>query len=86
MQFLSVKLLTAGFIIMVVFFLGIREQAGVGEKQFLKSMIPHHAAAILMGKEAAVNDPEIKELIKNIITSQQLEIEQMKAKLNQLDK
>ncbi len=86
MQFLSVKLLTAGFIIMVVFFLGIREQAGVGDKQFLKSMIPHHAAAILMGKEAAVNDPEIKELIKNIITSQQLEIEQMKAKLNQLDK
>ncbi|MFV7236588.1 DUF305 domain-containing protein [Flavobacterium sp. ZB4R12] len=48
--------------------------------------MPHHAAAILMGKEASVTDPEIKELIKNIITSQQAEIDQMKAKLKELNK
>lgn len=79
-------LFAIGFILLVAFFLGIRQQAAVGDKQFLKSMIPHHAAAILMGKEASVTDPEIKELIKNIITSQQTEIEQMKAKLKELDK
>ena len=79
-------LFVTGFILLVAFFLGIRQQAGVGDKQFLKSMIPHHAAAILMGKEASVTDPEIKELIKNIITSQQAEIEQMKAKIKELDK
>jgi uncharacterized protein (DUF305 family) len=39
-----------------------------------------------MGKESSVTDPEIKELIKNIITSQQAEIDQMKAKLKELDK
>ena len=83
---LNLILFATGFILLAAFFLGIRQQVAVGDKQFLKSMIPHHAAAILMGKEASVTDPEIKELIKNIITSQQAEIEQMKAKLKELDK
>ena len=83
---LNISLVVAGFIGLILFFTGIRQQAAVGDKEFLKSMIPHHAAAILMGKEASVTDPEIKELIKNIITSQQAEIEQMKVKLKELDK
>ena len=58
----------------------------VGDKQFLKSMIPHHAAAILMVKEAKLSDPEIIELGQEIIASQEAEIEQMKAKLKGLDK
>lgn len=49
-------------------------------------MIPHHVATILMGEEESVTDPEIKGLIKNIITNQHAEIEQMKAKLKELDK
>lgn len=68
------------------FYQGIRQQAAVGDKQFLRSMIPHHASAILMGEKAKVTDPEIKQLIQNIITSQQKEIDQMKAKLEQLSK
>lgn len=83
---LNYILLGAGLILLIVFFMGIRQQTAVGDKQFLKSMIPHHAAAILMGKEASVTDPEIKELIGNIITSQQAEIDQMKSKLKELDK
>lgn len=83
---LNISLVVTGFIALILFFAGIRQQTAVGDKEFLKSMIPHHAAAILMGKEASVTDPEIKELIKNIITSQQAEIEQMKAKLKELDK
>lgn len=83
---LNISLLVTGFIALILFFAGIRQQTAVGDKEFLKSMIPHHAAAILMGKESSVTDPEIKELIKNIITSQQAEIEQMKAKLKELDK
>ncbi|RTY89838.1 DUF305 domain-containing protein [Flavobacterium sp. GT3R68] len=82
----NISLITIASIGLILFFIGIRQQIGVGDKQFLKSMIPHHAAAILMGKEASVTDPEIKELIKNIITSQQAEIDQMKAKLKELDK
>lgn len=83
---LNYILLASGLILLIAFFTGIRQQTAVGDKQFLKSMIPHHAAAILMAEEASVTDPEIKELIQNIITSQQAEIDQMKAKLNELDK
>jgi hypothetical protein len=83
---LNISLIFTGCIALILFFSGIRQQVAVGDKQFLKSMIPHHAAAILMGKEASVTDPEIKELIKNIISSQQAEINQMKAKLKELDK
>ena len=83
---LNIIIMITGCILGIGFYAGIRQQAGVGDQQFLKSMIPHHAAAILMGNEASVTDPEIKELIKNIITSQQVEIDQMKAKLKELDK
>jgi uncharacterized protein (DUF305 family) len=59
----------------------IRTQAGVGDRQFLRSMIPHHAGAILMCEKAPVGDAEIKALCKQIVASQDAEIRQMKAKL-----
>jgi uncharacterized protein (DUF305 family) len=65
----------------VVFFAGIRQQAGVGDSQFLRSMIPHHASAILMCGEAPIGAPDIKKLCESIIMSQQAEIDQMKAML-----
>src|SRR6187401_1139828 len=49
---LNVVILAVSFIALIGFFLGIRYQASVGDKQFLKSMIPHHAAAILMAGKA----------------------------------
>jgi hypothetical protein len=73
-------------LLLVGFFLFIRQQTGVSDKQFLKSMIPHHGGAILMCEGADLKDPEIKELCKNIKESQQREIDQMKAKLEQLKK
>jgi uncharacterized protein (DUF305 family) len=83
---LNIILLSAGVAGMVIFFLCIHQQAGVKDKQFLKSMIPHHAAAVLMVEKASLTDPEIKELANKIITSQQAEIRQMKDKLKELDK
>lgn len=62
----------------------IRAQAGVGDKQFLRAMIPHHSAAILMCREADIKDAEIAALCKNIIDSQQKEIDQMEAILKRL--
>lgn len=70
---------------LVAFFFAIRQQTAVGDKEFLKSMIPHHAAAILMVKEAKLSDPENQQLAKDIITSQQAEIDQMKAKIKELE-
>ncbi|MBL7841945.1 MAG: DUF305 domain-containing protein [Cyclobacteriaceae bacterium] len=82
---LNLVLLVLGIIGLTAFYVCIREQAAVGDKQFLKSMIPHHAAAILMVEETPLTDPEIRELASKIITSQQAEIEQMKAKLKELE-
>jgi uncharacterized protein (DUF305 family) len=69
----------------VAFFAFIRWQTGVADRQFLRSMIPHHAGAILMCEQAPIRDPEIKKLCGDIIKGQQAEIDQMKAKLRQLN-
>ena len=58
-------------------FLAIRNQSAIGDDQFLRSMIPHHAGAILMCQQASLTDAEIKALCSGIIESQQREIDQM---------
>ena len=68
----------------LVFFLLIRQQVAISDKQFLRSMIPHHAGAILMCEQASIVDPEIKELCETIISGQQTEIDQMNAILQRL--
>ena len=60
-------------------FLAIRRQAVVADRQFLRSMIPHHSAAVLMCEQASISDPEIKTLCGNIVSSQTSEIRQMRA-------
>ena len=71
----------ATFILLIIF---IKKQTAISDKQFLKSMIPHHAAAILMCENAALHDPKIKELCKTIISTQQSEIDFMKTKIEAL--
>ena len=73
-------------VLLISFFFLIREQVGVSDKQFIKSMIPHHGAAILMVEKTTVTDPELKKITEEIITSQQREIEQMKSILKRLEK
>ncbi len=67
------------------FFAMIRQQAAITDAQFLKSMIPHHAGAILMCENAPIKDAELKALCKAIISSQRSEINQMKEKLSKLE-
>lgn len=83
---LNIAIMIIGCILGVGFYLGIREQAAVGDRQFLRSMIPHHGAAILMVEKASLSDPEIKKLANGIIAAQQQEIAQMKAKLAEMKK
>ena len=59
----------------------IRDQGAVGDRQFLRSMIPHHAGAVLMCREAPVHDPDVRALCRTIIEGQENEIRQMKALL-----
>ena len=82
---LNLIIISISVVVLVACFFFIRIQAGVTDRQFLKSMIPHHAAAILMVKGAKISDPEIKKLADDIITAQQKEIDFMKAKIKELD-
>jgi uncharacterized protein (DUF305 family) len=77
--------LVLGMVVLgVACFTAIRNQAAISDRQFLRSMIPHHAGAILMCREASIKDPEAKELCRTIIAGQQAEIDQMKARLGAL--
>ncbi|MBE7170096.1 MAG: DUF305 domain-containing protein [Williamsia sp.] len=67
---LNAGIMAASLVLLLGFFLAIREQAAVSDRQFLRGMIPHHAAAILMSKKAPSQDPEIGQLQHDIITSQ----------------
>ena len=82
----NVAIIVVGLVMVIGSFLAIRQQVAISDRQFLRSMIPHHAAAILMCNEASIQDQEIKDLCKNIIANQQAEIAQMKAKLAQMNK
>jgi hypothetical protein len=73
----------AAVVAAVVFFVFIRRQTAVGDRQFLRSMIPHHAGAILMCDEASIRGADIKRLCQTIISSQQAEIDQMKVMLGE---
>jgi uncharacterized protein (DUF305 family) len=61
----------------------IRQQTLISDRQFLRSMIPHHSGAILMCREANIEDQRIQELCKGIISSQRSEIDQMQKLLNE---
>lgn len=84
-KMVKIGLVATGVVLLVVFSVLLRKQTGIGDEDFLKSMIPHHGGAVLMCNEASVRDQEIVELCRSIIASQQSEIDWMKAKLNQLE-
>ncbi|HEX7886057.1 MAG TPA: DUF305 domain-containing protein [Phenylobacterium sp.] len=84
---LNVVLHVAFVAIFVLSLIGIRAQGLVGDRQFVRSMIPHHSGALLMCKEASLKDPELRALCfgpDGIIESQTREIGQMKAILERL--
>ena len=69
-------------LVFVLSLLGIRDQLLVGDRQFLRSMIPHHSGAILMCERSSLADPEIRSLCDGIVRGQAEEIAQMKAILD----
>ena len=81
---LNALIVLASVLVGGAMFFFIRQQAGIGDRQFLRSMIPHHAGAILMCRQASLEDPELKVLCQGIMSSQQREIDQMTTKLRAL--
>ena len=78
---LNTILIVASLAVTALCWMLIRTQGGVGDRQFLRSMIPHHSGAILMCGKAKITDPKIQALCTNIIRSQREEIDQMRAML-----
>ncbi len=82
----NVVIMAVSLLALGMFWVFIRQQTAITDKQFLRSMIPHHAGAILMCEEAPIRDPEVRELCVAIVSSQRSEIDQMKAKLAELER
>ena len=68
-------------VVFALSFYAMRDQSLVGDRQFLRSMIPHHSGAVLMCQRASIKDQELRELCADIIASQTQEIEQMERML-----
>lgn len=77
----NLTLLAVGAVLLAGAFLLIRQQGVIGDREFLRSMIPHHSGAILMCREAELSDPQVRSLCAGIERGQQAEIDWMRAKL-----
>lgn len=82
---LNALFVSASLVALILFFVLIRQQSAISDRQFLRSMIPHHAGAILMCEKSNLQDPELKSLCRSIVSGQQSEIDLMTAKLKQLE-
>jgi hypothetical protein len=80
---LNRALAIAGVAATVMFWLLIRHQVGIDDRQMMRSMIPHHAGAILVCEQASLSNPPVQRLCRGIIDSQQREIREMKDLLTQ---
>ena len=82
---LNVIIVIVSVVALASFWILIRQQVAIGNAQFLRSMIPHHAGAVLMCERLRANDAGIQRLCAQIIRSQQEEIAQMKERLATMD-
>lgn len=82
---LNVAIVAGAALVFVASFVAMRTQAAIGDKEFVRSMIPHHSGAILMCEQASIEDPEIVALCDQIVEGQSAEIEQMERILKRLN-
>lgn len=83
---LNALLIAGSCVAAIGFFLFIRQQTAISDRQFLRSMIPHHSGAILMCNDASLQDQRILELCKTIVAGQQQEIDKMRVILADLNR
>jgi hypothetical protein len=74
---LNVALYVLFAVLTVGSFTATRAQTLIDDRQFIDSMIPHHSGAILMCREADLNDAELVDLCTEIMSAQRSEIDQM---------
>lgn len=81
----NLTIITLSLIAFLGSFALIRTQTTIGDRAFLRSMIPHHSGAILMCREADLRDGDVKRLCGQISESQRREIDEMTTMLDRID-
>jgi peptidoglycan/LPS O-acetylase OafA/YrhL len=76
-------LIVIGLAVLAGAWILIRQQTAIDDRQFLRSMIPHHSGAVLMCEEASLGDPRLQALCRQIVESQLAEIAEMETLLAQ---
>ncbi|GAB3563384.1 DUF305 domain-containing protein [Spirosoma luteolum] len=82
---INTLIITGSVVLFGAALFAVRNQVFINDKRFMQSMIPHHSIAILVSKQANLNDPEVKALATGIIDAQEREIAQMKRILARMD-
>jgi uncharacterized protein (DUF305 family) len=76
-------LIVIGLVVLAGAWTLIRQQTAIADRQFLRSMIPHHSGAVLMCEQASISDERVQALCRRIVESQLAEITEMEALLAQ---
>ncbi len=76
-------LIIIGLVVLAGAWTLIRQQTAIADRQFLRSMIPHHSGAVLMCEQASISDKRVQALCRRIVESQLAEIAEMEALLAQ---
>lgn len=78
-------ILVGSVIVFAVCLTLLRTQTPITDVQYMKAMIPHHSSAIMTSRHAHLRDPEVQQLSKQIIESQEREIAEMSAAIQRLE-
>jgi len=74
-----------GIVVFAVVVVYRQNQTFMGDKAYMKALIPHHSAAILTSENAEISDPQVRELADEIIRAQRREITEMKQILARME-
>jgi uncharacterized protein (DUF305 family) len=82
----NTAVIAGGIIVFGLTLAALRSQTPIGDVAYMKAMIPHHSSAIMVSKHANLKDPQVVELSKQIIKSQEKEISEMEEYIDRLEK
>ena len=79
----NILVFSVGILLSIIISILLRQQLLVDDKQWLRRMIPHHSTALTTTHKIynRTTNPKIKDLSKEIIDTQEKEIELMKSML-----
>ena len=83
---LNLAIIGVSILLFVLTLVFLRTQAFIGEREYMKAMIPHHSSAILTSQEADLRDAEVQKLAREIIEAQEREIDLMRRLLEKTNR